>query len=79
MSNMYKNAIFYIKLWENYWNMTLNCTDLSFYTKNTIFLIPLKLKKKIIYNFPPKVLKPKDFRSEVISCINPLIKLPDFK
>ena len=34
ISNSYKIAIFYTKIGLNLWNMTLNCKDLSFYTKN---------------------------------------------
>ena len=54
--------------------MTLNCKDLSFYTKNRNFKVPLKLGdflKNIA--FSPKVLH------EVLSFINPLINLPNLQ
>ena len=51
---------------------------INLYQKHKFYNSP-EIKKNKYCIFPPKVLKPKDFRSEVISCINPLIKLPDFK
>ena len=60
--------------------MTLNCTDLSFYIKNGNFIIHQKLQffeKKL--HFPPKELKPIDFRFDVMSFINPCIQMTNFQ